>query len=75
MDKRKVRGSENSAGYVQGKFNERSGPACQISRNEFLNSIKQDIKKGKLRFVHNRFPYNGYIWNYGALPRVRYFLK
>ena len=43
----------------------------QISRDEFLNPIKQDTKKGKLRFVRNRFPYKGYIWNYGALPRVR----
>ena len=36
-----------------------------------MNPIKQDIKKGKLRFVNNCFPYHGYIWNYGALPQVR----
>jgi inorganic pyrophosphatase len=42
----------------------------EISRDEFLNPIKQDTKKGKLRFVRNRFPYKGYIWNYGALPRT-----
>jgi hypothetical protein len=32
--------------------------------------MKQDIKKGKLRYVNNVFPYHGYIWNYGALPQV-----
>jgi inorganic pyrophosphatase len=37
-----------------------------------LNPIKQDVKKGKLRFVNNCFPHHGYIWNYGALPQVRY---
>ena len=42
----------------------------QISKDEFLNPIKQDIKKGKLRFVRNCFPHKGYLWNYGAFPRV-----
>jgi len=42
----------------------------QISKEEFLNPIKQDIKKGKLRFVRNCFPHKGYLWNYGAFPRV-----
>lgn len=32
--------------------------------------MKQDIKKGKPRFVRNCFPYKGYIWNYGALPQT-----
>lgn len=35
-----------------------------------LNPIKQDVKKGKLRFVANCFPHHGYIWNYGALPQT-----
>jgi len=35
-----------------------------------LNYIKQDEKKGKLRFVGNVFPHHGYIWNYGAFPQV-----
>ena len=43
----------------------------QIATGEPLNPIKQDIKKGKLRYVNNCFPYKGYIWNYGALPQVR----
>ena len=43
----------------------------QISKEEYLNPIKQDIKKGKLRFVRNCFPHKGYIWNYGAFPQVR----
>jgi inorganic pyrophosphatase len=42
----------------------------QISKEEFLNPIKQDVKKGKLRFVRNCFPHKGYLWNYGAFPRV-----
>lgn len=44
----------------------------QISKEEFLNPIKQDVKKGKLRFVRNCFPHKGYLWNYGAFPRVRH---
>ncbi|KAK2801377.1 Inorganic pyrophosphatase [Emmonsiellopsis sp. PD_5] len=42
----------------------------EISKEEFLNPIKQDVKKGKLRFVRNCFPHKGYLWNYGAFPRV-----
>lgn len=42
----------------------------QISKEEFLNPIKQDVKKGKLRFVRNCFPHKGYLWNYGAFPKV-----
>lgn len=44
----------------------------QISKEELLNPIKQDVKKGKLRFVRNCFPHHGYLWNYGAFPQVRY---
>lgn len=43
----------------------------QIAIKEPLNPIKQDEKKGKLRYVANIFPHKGYIWNYGALPQVR----
>lgn len=42
----------------------------QISKEELLNPIKQDTKKGKLRFVRNCFPHKGYLWNYGAFPQV-----
>ncbi len=42
----------------------------EICKEEFLNPIKQDVKKGKLRFVNNVFPHKGYIWNYGALPQT-----
>lgn len=42
----------------------------EISKEEFFNPIKQDIKKGRLRFVRNCFPHHGYIWNYGAFPQV-----
>ncbi|KGL93692.1 hypothetical protein N301_12579, partial [Charadrius vociferus] len=42
----------------------------EIATEEPLNPIKQDIKKGKLRYVANIFPHKGYIWNYGALPQT-----
>jgi len=42
----------------------------EICKEETMNPIKQDIKKGKLRFVRNCFPHHGYIWNYGAFPQT-----
>ncbi|KAL7269461.1 Inorganic pyrophosphatase [Rhizina undulata] len=42
----------------------------EISKEELLNPIKQDVKKGKLRFVRNCFPHKGYLWNYGAFPQT-----
>ncbi|XP_065110939.2 inorganic pyrophosphatase 2, mitochondrial isoform X2 [Paramisgurnus dabryanus] len=42
----------------------------EMATKEPLNPIKQDVKKGKLRYVANIFPHKGYIWNYGALPQV-----
>ncbi|CAH0558669.1 unnamed protein product [Brassicogethes aeneus] len=42
----------------------------EITLKEILNPIKQDVKKGKPRFVANCFPHHGYIWNYGALPQT-----
>ncbi|CAO1621566.1 unnamed protein product [Parajaminaea phylloscopi] len=42
----------------------------EISKEEPFNPIKQDTKKGKLRFVRNCFPHHGYIWNYGAFPQT-----
>lgn len=47
-----------------------SNAKLEIATGEELNPIKQDVKKGKVRFVRNCFPYKGYIWNYGALPQV-----
>ncbi|PQE19948.1 inorganic pyrophosphatase protein [Rutstroemia sp. NJR-2017a BVV2] len=35
-----------------------------------LSLQKQDVKKGKLRFVRNCFPHKGYLWNYGAFPQT-----
>jgi inorganic pyrophosphatase len=43
----------------------------QIGTKDDLTPIKQDVKKGKLRFVANAFPHKGYIWNYGAFPQVQ----
>ncbi|KAI5798851.1 inorganic pyrophosphatase [Geopyxis carbonaria] len=42
----------------------------EISKEELLNPIKQDVKKGKIRFVRNCFPHKGYLWNYGAFPQT-----
>lgn len=42
----------------------------EVNKEEKLNPIKQDVKKGKVRFVKNVFPHHGYIWNYGALPQT-----
>ena len=42
----------------------------EIDLKEKFNPIKQDVKKGKLRFVANCFPHKGYIWNYGAIPQT-----
>jgi inorganic pyrophosphatase len=47
-----------------------SNAKCEISKEDPLNPIKQDTKKGKLRFVRNCFPHHGYIWNYGAFPQT-----
>lgn len=42
----------------------------EINKELKLNPIKQDIKKGKVRFIANVFPGKGYPWNYGAFPRT-----
>jgi len=42
----------------------------EIDTKSPLNPIKQDVKKGELRYVKNPFPHKGYIWNYGAIPQT-----
>jgi len=42
-----------------------SRPKLEISKFDRLNPIKQDVKKGKLRFVHDPYPFN-----YGAFPQT-----
>lgn len=42
----------------------------EITKEEPLNPIIQDTKKGKLRYVRNCFPHHGYIHNYGAFPQT-----
>ena len=42
----------------------------QMSTKGKMNFIKQDEKKGKMRYVGNIYPHHGYIWNYGAFPQV-----
>jgi len=47
-----------------------SNAKLEIDTGAALNPIKQDTKKGKLRYVANCFPYKGYIWNYGCIPQT-----
>ncbi|KAJ1806597.1 V-ATPase V0 sector subunit c'' [Coemansia sp. RSA 2599] len=47
-----------------------SNAKLEIDTKAPFNPIKQDVKKGRPRFVANVFPYKGYIWNYGALPQT-----
>lgn len=42
----------------------------EICKEELMNPIKQDVKKGALRYVKNIFPHHGYPWNYGAIPQT-----
>lgn len=42
----------------------------EISKEDEFNPIKQDIKKGNVRFIKNVFPTKGYPGNYGAFPRT-----
>ncbi|XP_056325718.1 inorganic pyrophosphatase 2, mitochondrial [Danio aesculapii] len=42
----------------------------EIATKDALNPLKQDVKKGNLRYVSNVFPHKGYIWNYGAIPQT-----
>ncbi|ELU10029.1 hypothetical protein CAPTEDRAFT_221412 [Capitella teleta] len=65
----KVAGKENVFNMVV-EVPRWTNAKMEISTAETLNPIKQDVKKGKLRFVHNCFPHHGYIWNYGALPQT-----
>ncbi|CCH60171.1 hypothetical protein TBLA_0C03680 [Henningerozyma blattae CBS 6284] len=48
--------------WTNGKF--------EISKEVEYNPIMQDMKKGRVRFVNNIFPYHGYIHNYGAIPQT-----
>lgn len=42
----------------------------EICKEEPFNPIKQDTKKGKMRFIDNIFPFYGYPFNYGAIPQT-----
>jgi len=42
----------------------------EIATGDKMNPVKQDIKKGAVRFVNNCYPYHGYIWNYGCIPQT-----
>jgi len=40
-------------------------PKLEISKADYLNPIKQDVKNGKLRYVAYKYPFN-----YGAFPQT-----
>jgi inorganic pyrophosphatase len=42
----------------------------EINTKQHGNPIKQDVKNGNLRFVHDVYPHTGYLWNYGAFPQT-----
>jgi inorganic pyrophosphatase len=42
----------------------------ELKTSDPLAPIVQDMKKGKKRYVHNVYPYKGYIWNYGCFPQT-----
>lgn len=42
----------------------------ELRSAEHLAPIVQDTKNGKRRYVHNVYPYKGYIWNYGCFPQT-----
>lgn len=42
-----------------------TNPKLEISKDDFLNPIKQDVKNGKLRYVAWKYPFN-----YGAFPQT-----
>lgn len=62
LENRTVRMVVEVPRWSNGKF--------EISRDIDFNPIVQDLKNGKVRFVHNIFPYHGYIHNYGAIPQT-----
>lgn len=47
-----------------------SNAKMEISTKDLMNPIKQDKKKGALRYVRNLFPFHGYPFNYGAIPQT-----
>merc|ERR1712088_428351 len=47
-----------------------SNAKMEIATKEKMNPIKQDIKKGALRYVANVYPQKGYPWNYGCIPQT-----
>lgn len=47
-----------------------SNAKLELALGEPLTPLRQDVKRGALRYVSNVFPHRGYIWNYGALPQT-----
>ncbi len=65
-----VSGKDNTHFHVVLEVPRWTNAKMEINKKEKLNPISQDLKNNSLRFVHNIFPYHGYIWNYGAFPQT-----
>jgi len=65
-----VSSKENTHFHVVLEVPRWTNAKMEINKKEKLNPISQDLKNNSLRFVHNIFPYHGYIWNYGAFPQT-----
>jgi inorganic pyrophosphatase len=55
----------NAVAHMVVEIPKGSNPKLEISKDLFLNPIKQDVKNGKLRYVAYKYPFN-----YGALPQT-----
>jgi inorganic pyrophosphatase len=55
----------NSIAHMVVEIPKGTQPKLEISKDNFLNPIKQDVKNGKLRNVAWKYPFN-----YGALPQT-----
>lgn len=47
-----------------------SNAKLEINKEAKMNPIMQDVKNEVVRFVHNLYPFKGYMWNYGAIPQT-----
>lgn len=47
-----------------------SNAKMEINKGLRGNPITQDIKQERVRYVHNVYPFKGYMWNYGAVPQT-----
>lgn len=62
--------------HAQTESSDNSNAKMEIATKDLMNPIKQDMKKGALRYVKNVFPHHGYPWNYvSTFESERYFCE